>query len=278
MLAKRIAFFLITRPLNAAIGALSVVLGAALAQPPRWSAVMTCAVISAMLILAGANVINDYYDIDIDRINRPQRMLPSGRLHRREALGLAIFLFACGFFFSILTTTSLAAMAVLTTGALIWYSADLKRRPISGNVVVSAVTAVAFLYGAQAGGRWQAGIAPATFAFLMHLGREIIKDIEDRLGDAHGQARTLPLVYGLTTAQWSASVALGALLLIILVPFWRGEYNRTYLLIILGGVYPVLLHALYRLWKDPSAGSMRRVSAMLKADMLVGLAAIFWGR
>jgi geranylgeranylglycerol-phosphate geranylgeranyltransferase len=276
--AKQIAVLLVTRPLNVAIGALSVALGAALAQPPRWSVEMACAVISAALILAGANVINDYFDIDIDRINRPQRMLPSGRLHRGEALGLAIFLFACGFFFSILTTTSLATIAVLTSGALIWYSADLKRRPIVGNVAVSAVTAVAFLYGAQAGGRWQAGITPATFAFLMHLGREIIKDIEDRLGDAHGQARTLPLVHGLTAAQWSASVALAALLLIILVPFWRGEYNRTYLLITLGGVYPVVLHALYRLWKEPSAASMRRVSAMLKADMLVGLAAIFWGR
>lgn len=278
VLKKLIAIILIIRPVNALIGALSVALGVLLAQPPRWSSATTLAVVSAVLILAGANVINDYFDIEIDRINRPRRMLPSGRLHRGEAKALAIFLFACGNFFSILAGAHLAALAFFTTLLLIWYSADLKKRPAAGNAAVSFVTGLTFFYGAAAGGYWRAGIAPASFAFLFHFGREIIKDIEDRLGDARVRARTLPLVYGVTVARRMASSAFFLLLMVTLMPFVLHYYDHTYLFIILGGVYPVVLYVLYQMWKDPSVESMRRLSAILKADMFVGLAAIFCGR
>lgn len=231
-----------------------------------------------MLILAGANVINDYFDVEIDRINRPRRMLPSGRLQRSEALALAIFLFVCGNFFSIFLDSALVALAMLTTLLLIWYSVDLKKRPVVGNVVVSAVAGIAFLFGAAGGGEWRAGLVPAIFAFLFHFGREIIKDIEDRLGDARARARTLPLVYGLGAARRAAASAFLVLLMVTPAPFLLDYYDHIYLLIILGGVYPVVLFALYQMWKDPSVESMHRLSGLLKADILLGLAAIFLGR
>lgn len=278
MLGEFVAAVLIIRPVNAFIVALSVALGVWLAQPVRWAAKAWFAVAGAVLILAGANVINDYFDVEIDRINRPRRMLPSGRLQCREALALAIFLFVCGNFFSILAGAHLAVLAMLTTLLLVWYSVDLKRRPAVGNAAVSAAAGMAFLFGATAGGDWRAGLVPAIFAFLFHFGREIVKDIEDRLGDARGQARTLPLVYGLGAARWAAAIAFLALLVLTPVPFLLHYYDRIYLFIILAGVYPVVLFALYKMWKDPSVESMRRLSALLKADMVVGLAAILGGR
>jgi len=278
MLQKAEAMFLITRPVNAFIGGLSVALGIILAKPVSWSLQATLAMISAVSILAGANVINDYFDLEIDRINRPQRILPSGRMTRREALLLAIILFATGNFFSIFAGIQLFGLAAFTTSLLVLYSALLKKQPLSGNVVVSFVSGAAFVYGALAGGNWQAGIAPAVFAFLFHFGREIIKDIEDRLGDSRDGARTLPIVYGITTARVVASSAFIFLLICTLVPFAFDVYNQTYLAIILAGVYPVVFYSLWKMWKDPSVASMRRLSAILKADMLVGLAAIYFGR
>ncbi len=278
MLQKAVAMFLIIRPINAFIGALSVALGIILAKPAMWSSQATFAMISAVSILAGANVINDYFDLEIDRINRPQRILPSGRMTRREALLLAIILFATGNFFSIFASIQLFGLAVFTTSLLIWYSAILKKQPLSGNLVVSFVSGVAFVFGALAGKNWHAGIAPAVFAFLFHFGREIIKDIEDRLGDSHDGARTLPIVYGITMARAVASGAFIVLLLGTLMPFALDVYNQTYLVIILAGVYPIVLYVLFRIWKDPSIASMRRLSIILKADMLVGLAAIYFGR
>ncbi len=291
-----LAFFLIIRPVNVAIAGLSILAAAALVQPFHFTTPVIAAMISTMLITAGANVINDYYDLDIDRINRPQRILPDGRLTPRAALLFAIFLFVCGNFFSILINKTAAFIAAGSSMALAIYSWKLKRQPLIGNLTVSLITALAFIYGAlaaQAGlsrlalpaensgmwsSDWRAGIFPAVFSFLFHFGREVIKDIEDQAGDRAMQARTLPLAYGLAAAQTAATGAFVLLLIATFAPFYLGLYGVAYWWIILLGIYPVLILALGVLWKNPAPARMRQISAALKADMLVGLAAIYFGR
>ncbi len=302
------SLFLITRPLNVAITGLSILVAAALVEPFDFTFAIAGAMISGMLIAAGANVINDLCDLDIDRINRPQRVLPSGRLTPASARVFTIFLLACGNFFSIFINTAATVIAVGSSTLLIVYSLRLKRQPLTGNLAVSAATALAFIYGAvaaQAGlsrvdasdgilgtssmndivtrasswhGDWRAGIFPAVFSFLFHFGREVIKDIEDQAGDQAMRARTLPLVYGLGAAQAAATVAFMILILATQLPFYIGIYNTTYLWIVIGGVDLVLIAAIYLLWKNPIQDRMRQISAVLKADMLVGLAAIYFGR
>jgi geranylgeranylglycerol-phosphate geranylgeranyltransferase len=282
--------------LNVAIAGLAILASGALVQPFHFTSPVVAAMISTMLITAGANVINDYYDLDIDRINRPQRILPAGRLTPRAALFFAIFLFVCGNFFSIFINKTAAFIAAGSSMALAIYSWKLKRQPVTGNLTVSLITALAFIYGAlaaQAGlsrlalptensgtwsSDWRAGIFPAVFSFLFHFGREVIKDIEDQAGDRAMQARTLPLAYGLTAAQTAATGAFVLLLIVTFAPFYLGLYGVVYWWIILLGVYPVLILALGVLWKNPAPARMRQISAALKADMLVGLAAIYFGR
>lgn len=302
------ALFEIIRPVNVAITGLSILVAAVLVEPFDFTFAVACAMISGMLIAAGANVINDLCDIDIDRINRPQRILPSGRLTSAAALAFTIFLLACGNFFSIFINKAALTIAVGSSILLVVYSLQLKRQPLIGNLAVSTATALAFIYGtiaAQAGlaaaeasdgiwgmssmngvntlasswhRDWRAGIFPAVFSFFFHFGREVIKDIEDQAGDQAMRARTLPLVYGLSAAQTAATVAFGLLILATLLPFYFGIYNATYLWIVIGGVDFVLVAAIYILWKNPIQYRMRQVSAVLKADMLVGLAAIYFGR
>jgi len=291
------ALFIIIRPLNVAIAGLSILVAASLVQPFHFTPPIVCAILSTMLITAGANVINDFFDIEIDRINRPQRILPAGRLTPAAAKTFAIFLFACGNFFSIFINTAAALIAVATSLLLIVYSWKLKRLPLSGNLAVSISTALAFVYAALAAevglakmitdaihttktwaGDWRAGVFPAVFAFLLHFGREVIKDIEDQSGDRVAQARTLPLAYGLHAAQIAATIALVLLLIVTLVPAGLALYNQTYLWIILFGVDPVVIFAVYRLWKNPTPSRLRQISAALKANMLVGLAAIYFGQ
>ena len=284
--------------MNVLIAGLSILVAAILAQPFYFLWPVTFAIISGMLIAAGANAVNDWCDLDIDRINRPERILPSGRLTPKAARSFAIFLFACGNFFSIFINTAAASIAVATSLLLIVYSLSLKRRPLLGNLAVSLATASAFIYGALAAHAglsrppspepiaafnawnfdWRAGIFPAGFSFLFHFGREVIKDIEDQAGDRAGDARTLPLAYGLNAAQIAATIAFVLLLLATIVPFYLGIYSKTYLWIVLLGVDPVLLAVLYFLWTQPVPQRMRQMSAALKADMLVGLAAIYFGR
>jgi geranylgeranylglycerol-phosphate geranylgeranyltransferase len=294
-----LALFSITRPLNVLIAGLSIFAAATLVEPFNFTSAVAWAMLSTMLITAGANVFNDWCDLDIDRINRPQRMLPSGRLPASTALRFAIFLFACGIFFSIFINETATAITVVCSMVLIVYSLWLKRQPLSGNLAVSVITAAAFLYGAYAAQigslsvrsesavfadlhawhrDWRAGIFPAVFAFFLHFGREVIKDIEDQMGDKAVQARTLPLAYGLGVAQSAATIAFILLAVATLVPFYVGLYGKTYMWIILLGVDSVLFLAAYFLWRQPAPQRMRQVSTALKADMLVGLAAIYFGR
>jgi geranylgeranylglycerol-phosphate geranylgeranyltransferase len=278
------ALFMITRPLNVAIAGLSILVAAVLAAPAatrpfHFTLPIVGAIVSGMLIAAGANVVNDCFDVEIDRINRPQRILPSGRLTLRTAQIMTIFLFACGNFFSIFINAIAAMIAIATSFLLFFYSWKLKRQPLSGNFAVSLATALAFIYGAMAApaGDWRAGIFPALFAFLFHFGREVIKDIEDQVGDRALRARTLPLAYGVHAAQIAGTTAFALLCFLTVVPFYLGIYGATYLWIILLGVDPILIWAVYGLWKNPAPRYMRQISAALKTGMLVGLAAIYFG-
>lgn len=275
------SFFLITRPLNVIIAGISILLAALLVETNLHCVAVWCAVTAGMLITAGANVINDIYDLEIDRINKPERMLPAGRISLHAARGCSIILLAAGVIFSIFAGLFAALLALISTFLVVTYSRSLKRRPLIGNLIVSLVTALAFIFGAVAACaetlRWQAGLFPALFAFFMHLGREIVKDIEDQVGDKAEQARTLPLAYGQRAAQSAATLAFAALMIVTLIPALIGFYQQPYWWLIVLGVYPVLAFATWQVWRDPSAKQMRFVSNLLKADMLLGLAAIWFG-
>ncbi|NUO84075.1 geranylgeranylglycerol-phosphate geranylgeranyltransferase [candidate division KSB1 bacterium] len=275
------AFLLIIRPLNVFIAGLSIALAALLAEAHWLCASVMFAVISGMLITAGANVSNDICDIAIDRINKPQRILPAGRMSVRAAQIYTIILLASGVIFSIFVGLFAAIIAASSTFLVIIYNLWLKRQPLVGNFVVSMVSALAFIFGAVAActnnPRWQAGFFPACFAFLFHFGREIVKDIEDQAGDRAVHARTLPLAFGLSAAQAVATIAFATLLIVVLIPFVRGVYQQPYLWIVLLGVYPAILFATWQVWRHPEVRPMRAVSNLLKADMLIGVLAIWLG-
>ncbi len=290
-MADLTAAFLIIRPANVAIAGLSILLAAGLVRPFVFSTNVICAILAGMLITAGANVINDVYDLAIDRINKPGRMLPAGRMSTAQAMRYAIFLFACGVIFSIFASLFGAVIAFTTSVLLIAYSRWLKRQPIIGNLAVSLATALSFIFGALAAGEgaralqhanlpfgsWRPGVFPAVLSFLFHFGREVIKDIEDQAGDLAAGARTLPLAFGLRPAQLIASSAFILLAGVVWLPHFAGIYHPPYLWIILLGVYPAIGFALFQLWRNPDATGMRRASRLLKADMLVGLLAIYAG-
>ncbi len=278
MLNKFSALLQITRPANCAIGGLSIFIAAAIAVPhPIWPQVWFAA-LSGILITAAANVINDWFDVEIDRINRPDRVLPSEKLSLNAALWWSIILFAAGVFFSIFVTVLGTAIAALSSILLIFYSAKLKRTAFWGNLAVSLVTGAAFIYGASAAGDWRAGVIPAIFAALFHFGREVLKDLEDVAGDAALAAQTIPIRYGRRSAMIIITCVYILLIVTTIIPFATGIYNLNYLLVVLPGVGGVLLGVIFILWTQRENANLRLLSQILKADMLVGLLAIYLGQ
>jgi 4-hydroxybenzoate polyprenyltransferase len=155
-------------------------------------------VTSTCLVAAAGYVINDYYDIKIDLVNKPERVVIGQGITRRYAILLHTMLSVAGVGIGLFLDWRIGAINFASVFLLWWYSNDLKRQPFIGNVVVSLLTALSivivdslyrtgniliFIYG--------------TFAFFMTLVREIIKDMEDLKGDDTFGCKTLPIIWGL---------------------------------------------------------------------------------
>ena len=146
-----------------------------------------------------------------------------------------------------------------------------------GNFVVSLATGMAFIYGGMAVNRVEGTLFPALFAFFFHFGREGIKDLQDIEGDRARGANTLAVVYGTKASLTTASIIFLLLLILTLIPYISKLYGVFYILIILFGIYPVIFIVLYKSWKSPDPATLGKMSNLLKADMLVGLLAIYFG-
>ena len=278
MFSRASAILSLIRPLNLLIAFLSIIVASVLAGGREDDAVaMALAACAGIAVAAGANAINDRFDVAIDRVNRPDRPIPRGALTERDAT------LVWG------TSAALAAICSATVGpwpfgivvgsiALLYsYSRSLKAMPLVGNIVVAGMTGLAFIYGASAVGSIQAGVVPALFAFFANLAREVVKDVEDRDGDSRANAATLPVRYGVRPARIVTSVSLTLLIVITLLVAWRGIYQPAFLPIVLVAD-AIMAFVAMAVWRNDTPAHMRMLSSLLKVAMVVGLVAIWFGR
>lgn len=153
--------------------------------------------LSTVLIAAGGYVINDYYDVKIDVINNPGRVVIGKTIHRRFAILLHVALSVAGIFIGFFVSWKLAVVNVFSVSVLWFYSNLLKRLPFIGNLTVALLTGFSIailllLYRTNSG----LIIVYALFSFFMTLIREIIKDMEDLKGDNTYGCKTLPVIWG----------------------------------------------------------------------------------
>lgn len=277
-LAHRIAgCLLLTRPGNVAIVIVSVAVGSHLSGGLRSVSVLF-ACISAGLILAGGNAVNDVCDLRIDRINNPGRPIPAGIVTRRAGVVLGGILFLLGMAASSIIGPVAFSIAGCSSVLLAVYALWAKRQMVVGNLLVSTLTALAFIYGGVAGGRPEGALFPALFAFLFHLGREIVKDVQDVRGDREAYARTLPGVFGERAGILLAAAVFALLVVVTPLPFMQGLYGYVYLIMVLVGVDLVLAVIIASLLSRRRWMDLRRASTLIKMDMVVGLAALLVGR
>ena len=159
---------------------------------------LACMSLSTMFIAAAGYLINDYYDIKIDYVNRPHSVLVGRVFPRRFVLFLHFLFNFIGVGLGMLISLKMAAFNFLMTFLLWFYSNHLKRKPLVGNVLVAVLSGmllVQFVVLTQQSHKWVWFYS--GFAFLTTLIREIVKDMEDRKGDAVFDSRTLPISWGI---------------------------------------------------------------------------------
>lgn len=268
----------ILRPLNLLQAILAVVLSTYIIGELHQTQMLILLIISVAAINGAGNVINDIYDLEIDRINRPDRPLPAGEMSLRNAWIYTIVLFAAGILTSgLINWQTFIITTVIATPLLVGYSRWFKRLPLVGNVVVAIMLALAFVYVGAAFDNFTLMIPLAGLAFGFTIIREIVKDMEDLEGDTSQGARTLPIVWGHARTLRFVSLLIVLFLIADLLPYWLQIYNTMYLIFVIAGVNVPLLSALIFMWFRPGKITFRRVQLLLKYDIFIGLLAVLLG-
>ena len=189
--------------------------------------------ISAAMITSAGNIINDYFDVEIDKINKPDRPIPSGRISRSDALMLSFALFMIGLGLAKYVNVYCLALAGLNSVLLIVYGRYSKKMLIFSNLIVSCLVASIFIFGAlsvvnmtdlgSVGLRLVALLSAC--AFFITFSREIIKDVEDIEGDKKNYCSTLPIYIGPDNAKALARIFIAFAIILSLVPFVTQPVN-----------------------------------------------------
>lgn len=253
-----------------------------------------------VLIAAGGYVVNDYFDVKIDRINRPDALIVTRSVSKPTAMRLSISLSVvgaiCGIAASgLLRSMTLAIIFVMVPGLLWFYSSSYKRLLIIGNLTIAILAALPPLVVALANVAQlkllYAAILPYTslehdlfawlggfalFAFLLTWMREIVKDMQDQMGDRELECHTLPIVWGELWTKIFVTVLMVLTLAIIghlwwhVLPFDRSWTSLSTRYIALGIVTP-LCCSLCLLWSAKIPSDYKTCQQVIKFTMLIGM-------
>lgn len=247
--------------------------------PSLWQALP--GFLSVFFISASALILNDYFDLEVDRVNAPGRPLPSGAVTPAEVLLLT----------ALVTTIGLSAAFLIGWGAfvfslVIWlvgvlYNWRFKQSGLPGNLMVAVSVASTFIFGGVAVGQpfdikvWFF----ALIAFLIDLAEEIAGDAMDAEGDRLRGSRSLAILFGRRPALRIVAMLFMLVVLLGALPFFLGWMGVGYLIAVLvAGAWILYSTAQLVSSRTPEAGrrSMRRIYLGATVAMLAFIAAQFF--
>jgi 4-hydroxybenzoate polyprenyltransferase len=231
--------------------------------------------LSTTLIAAGGYIINDYYDVKIDLINKPNQLLVGKSFSRRHAIIMHFVINYFGLFIGFMVSWKIAVVNLFCAFLLWFYSNRLKQLPLLGNLTISLLTAIAVLVLAL----YYKQLNPiiflfALYAFFITLVREIVKDIEDIKGDAVFGCRTLPIAIGIRASK---SVIYGVIALLlgsyISLSLYLRLYSFSYFIYSLL-LAIMILYLLFSVFRADTKKEFSYLSQYTKLIMLVGILGI----
>ena len=184
-------------------------------------------------ISGSANISNDYFDRDVDRINLPGRPLPSGRISRTE-LWVLFFLFtAAGFVCAVFLGPLVLEVVLVIWGISLLYNMKLKEYGLFGNLIVAFCLGMMFITGGIAVGTINGVVLTfAALAFFFDLGEEIASDAMDVRGDLVRSSESLAKRWGRDPAMTVAGLMYGIFFLLALLPILTGWLGYDYLILV----------------------------------------------
>ena len=230
---------------------------------------------STILIAAAGYIINDYYDIKIDYVNKPDKVVVGKLVKRRIVLfshaALNIIGITIGFYLSLYV-----GIINFAAGFMLWiYSNRLKRMPLIGNVVIASLTGLSILIVAIYYQRnYSLLINYAVFAFSINLVREVIKDMEDLRGDIRFGSKTLPILWGLRKTKY---FLYGLISFFMYSLFYLSHQLENDILNMFFIVLIVpIIYLIYLLYRADSQRRFHQLSTYCKLLMLAGISSMIF--
>lgn len=251
--------------------------------------------VASVLIAAAGYIINDYFDIQIDNVNKPERLILGKLIKRRWAMLLHLVLSLAGLFLTAivamhLNNLLLLGLNFLSVMMLLLYSSTFKKQLLIGNIIISVLTAwvvgVLFiteirlndtvymqLNQAALGSLYKVTLVYAGFAFIVSLIREVVKDMEDMEGDRRFGCETMPIKWGIPSTKVFVAVwifvlvgLLAAIAFYAMLNSWSWPfYALSFAMII---QFCIMLKNLYH---AQLTADFANISKALKLLMLVGI-------
>ncbi|BAV05747.1 4-hydroxybenzoate polyprenyltransferase [Filimonas lacunae] len=252
-------------------------------------------ILSYVFIAAAGYIINDYFDLNIDQVNKPDKVIIARVIRRRWALAWHIILSVLGILFSLYVDlrsgSKIAGFSAFCCVILLFfYSTTLKKKFLIGNIMVSAITAwpiIAltwfegnqfFIYQSRAGNLqidkiFRLTVLYTSFAFIISLIREVVKDMEDVEGDRRYGCKTMPIVWGYNAAKVFVAVWLVVLIALIVttqayVMRFGWWFSVIYAVVLIIGP---LLTVGKKLTTAQSPSEYHKLSSLIKLVMLTGI-------
>jgi len=254
--------------------------------------------LASIMIAAAGYIINDYFDMHIDAVNKPAKVVVDRTVKRRWAIVWHLVLSFLGILLSGLVSYKtgkwIIVIANIICVLLLWfYSTTFKKKLLVGNIIIAALTTwvivvIYFFAGANIinYNGWPEGVQSidfrrlykftilyAGFAFIVSLIREVVKDLEDMYGDAKYDCKTMPIVWGVPAtkvfvAVWIV-VCIGLLAIVQLYAWQSGWWFSAIYSIIL--IIIPLGFILKDLYKATLPSNYHRLSSLIKLVMLTGI-------
>ena len=227
---------------------------------------------------SSAMVFNDYFDLEVDRINAPQRPFPAGLLSQAEVIALGAFTAVAGWVVA-LAIHPIALFLSLVTWALgFLYNWKAKAAGLWGNLIVSASVGMTFVLGGVSVGQAARPMLWifALIAFIFDLAEEIAGDAMDIAGDQKRSSRSIAILWGKRTALRISAVLFGGMVLLTIFPVIWGEVGLAYL-VPFTLTDALIIFFTYKLLTSQTPGEGRGSMRSLYLCATVGLLAFILG-
>ena len=267
-----IALLSLIRPINSFMIGLAVVVGIAIGSPDMlFSRLTIYGFITGFSISSYSMIINDIYDIEIDKINQPERPLAKQIISINSALLLSLILLLIGLTSSLIISYDNLIITAIFSVLSWFYNIWGKKQGIIGNSIVASSMSIPFIFGGVITGNISLLVwSISLIAFLSGMGREIIKTIADIEGDKIKGIKSVSIKFGSRNAML---IACGFILISIIISFIPIYLNliQIYYIPLLIMTDLILLYSIFIISKNYSKSESLKVKKLILYAMLFGL-------